>query len=622
MMNAEGFRSKGEFPDLYKDFIRTEGAPSILRRDNANEEGSAKVIAINRDLFVKDEFSEPYYPNQNPVESRMIRYIKQSTHTLMDITGAPEVAWFYAITYICEIHNRTADLKLPGCITPYQMRHGVTPDISAYLLFTFWEPILFLDLEEKWPYTRERPGRWLGVAHNVGDALTFYILDDQSKQVFARSVVRPFNKNKRIIWDPDFNVSNMVAQQGGDTETPTVSDAASDANEPKEPPVPDAISDVNNPSGQQNIPSRGTDLTFDPQDGKKVKVHEQDTYKGDSILRFANHKIPMNKDIPYVPRRKKERMCDTKYEGLVVDIPETPERVEVEMKKEGGQVEEHEADDKDSGIPKVKMKEPRRSARLQENSKTRSNKVFNALRSAHTIWVPSSMLRKRRKWALTNSIAAIPRYFFGTEQLLREAEACSEGEQMLTNDTMEQLRRYHLQLEYLERLGNRDDPDINWKVEDILDHTVRQHKGITRVFFKVKWRGGDTQWINMDDVRVHDPVAVIKYGEKENLLRTHGWEWIQAFLPMEEEVLLMTSAMNAATKDGHKYKFGIRVPSSVKEALALDRVNGNSFWEDAIRTELKQICEYDTFHVVEDGIYLPGYKRIPYHIVYNVKFDL
>ena len=232
------------------------------------------------------------------------------------------------------------------------------------------------------------------------------------------------------------------------------------------------------------------------------------------------------------------------------------------------------------------------------------------------------MLKKRTKWALCNSIAAIPKFFFGTEQLLQEAEACNEGEHMLSDETIEQLRRYHTQLERLERLGCRDDPDVNWKVEDILDHTVRVHKGRTRVFFKVKWLGGDKQWINMDDVRVHDPTAVIKYGQKENLLRTDGWEWVQAYLPMEEEVLLMASAMNASTKEGHKYKFGVRVPNSVKEALALDRVNGNTFWEDAIRMELKQICEYDTFHVVEDGVYLPGYKRIPYHIVFDVKFDL
>jgi hypothetical protein len=32
--------------------------------------------------------------------------------------------------------------------------------------------------------------------------LTFWILDDQSKLILARSVVRPFTENLRVKWDP------------------------------------------------------------------------------------------------------------------------------------------------------------------------------------------------------------------------------------------------------------------------------------------------------------------------------------------------------------------------------------------------------------------------------------
>ena len=121
MMNVAGFRSKGEFPNLYRDFLCNKGAPSILRRDNAKKETSAEVDEIHRELFIKDEWSEAYYPNQNPVESHMIRYLKQATHTLLDCTGAPDSAWYHACVYICEIHNPTADMKLKDGMTPYQM---------------------------------------------------------------------------------------------------------------------------------------------------------------------------------------------------------------------------------------------------------------------------------------------------------------------------------------------------------------------------------------------------------------------------------------------------------------------------------------------------------------------
>ena len=43
----------------------------------------------------------------------------------------------------------------------------------------------------------------MGVTENIGDQLTYWILDEQSKQLMARSVVRPLNNNRRVRQDPD-----------------------------------------------------------------------------------------------------------------------------------------------------------------------------------------------------------------------------------------------------------------------------------------------------------------------------------------------------------------------------------------------------------------------------------
>ena len=188
-IDVYGFRSKGEFPNKYRDFIRDHGAPSALRRDNAKEEKSEEVDQIHRELFIKDQFSEPYNPQQNPVESRGIRYLKEHMHVLLDRTGAPDAAWFHAAQYLASVHSILSNPKLPDQMTPKQYRTGVTPDISPWLQFTFWQPILFLDNENSWPSSKERSGYWLGVADNIGDFLTYWIFDDQSKQVLARSVV-------------------------------------------------------------------------------------------------------------------------------------------------------------------------------------------------------------------------------------------------------------------------------------------------------------------------------------------------------------------------------------------------------------------------------------------------
>src|SRR5687768_7352367 len=85
-----GIKSKGEFPRVYRDFIRDHGAPSALRRDNAKEEQSEQVLDIHREFMIKDQYTEPYHPQQNLVELNPIRYLKGQVHVLLDRTGAPD----------------------------------------------------------------------------------------------------------------------------------------------------------------------------------------------------------------------------------------------------------------------------------------------------------------------------------------------------------------------------------------------------------------------------------------------------------------------------------------------------------------------------------------------------
>jgi hypothetical protein len=74
---------------------------------------------------------------------------------------------------------------------------------------------------------------------------------------------------------------------------------------------------------------------------------------------------------------------------------------------------------------------------------------------------------------------------------------------------------------------------------------------------------------------------------------------------------------------GIKYKFGIQVPKGIKNAIDLDKKNGNQLCQEAIKTELKQLTDYQTFIVLHSGEDIPtGYQKIPYHIIFDVKYDL
>jgi hypothetical protein len=77
---------------------------------------------------------------------------------------------------------------------------------------------------------------------------------------------------------------------------------------------------------------------------------------------------------------------------------------------------------------------------------------------------------------------------------------------------------------------------------------------------------------------------------------------------------------------GIKYKFGIQVPigpKGIKNAIDLDKKNGNQLWQEAIKTELKQLTDHQTFIVLDSGEDIPtGYQKISYHMVFDVKYDL
>jgi hypothetical protein len=77
-------------------------------------------------------------------------------------------------------------------------------------------------------------------------------------------------------------------------------------------------------------------------------------------------------------------------------------------------------------------------------------------------------------------------------------------------------------------------------------------------------------------------------------------------------------AESALLKQTHK--FGIELPKTVKEALELDKKNGNTFWADAIAKEMKDVRV--AFKILLDGQSVPiGYQKIPCHMIFDIKME-
>jgi len=73
---------------------------------------------------------------------------------------------------------------------PIEACYGYTPDLSPLLLFTFFQQIYYLDAEIPFPNSKEKLGRFVGIAENVGGALTFWIWTEATEKLIALSVIR------------------------------------------------------------------------------------------------------------------------------------------------------------------------------------------------------------------------------------------------------------------------------------------------------------------------------------------------------------------------------------------------------------------------------------------------
>ena len=67
--------------------------------------------------------------------------------------------------------------KSIGWKTPMQMLTGTKPDITAIIIYKFWEKVYYAHVNPEFPYdSTEKLGRFVGVADDVGHALTYKIL--------------------------------------------------------------------------------------------------------------------------------------------------------------------------------------------------------------------------------------------------------------------------------------------------------------------------------------------------------------------------------------------------------------------------------------------------------------
>ncbi len=87
---------------------------------------------------------------------------------------------------------------------------------------------------------------------------------------------------------------------------------------------------------------------------------------------------------------------------------------------------------------------------------------------------------------------------------------------------------------------------------------------------------------------------------------------------LQKQDVIVAFMNSRVQKMSHKY--GIEVPTSVGNAININRENGNTLWQDALAKEMGNVCV--AFEVLGPGVRaLPGWHKASGHLIYNVKMN-
>ena len=94
----------------------------------------------------------------------------------------------------------------------------------------------------------------------------------------------------------------------------------------------------------------------------------------------------------------------------------------------------------------------------------------------------------------------------------------------------------------------------------------------------LKWKDGSSTWHALKDVKDSYPVELAMYAKENGLEKLPAFAWWVSYVVRKQERIIEKLKSKYWSRT---HKYGIRIPKSVKEALQIDKENGNTLWWDA-----------------------------------------
>ncbi len=147
--------------------------------------------------------------------------------------------------------------------------------------------------------------------------------------------------------------------------------------------------------------------------------------------------------------------------------------------------------------------------------------------------------------------------------------------------------------------------------------TKQMHQTTVGWKFLVEWANGSRQWIELKILKESNPIQVTEYTMACNIGEDAAFAWWVPYVLHKRDVIV--SAMNSRVRKT-SHKCGIELPSSVKNAIEINRKNGNTLWQDALAKEMGNVCI--AFEILGPNAKAPpGWHKALGHIDFDVKMD-
>ena len=141
-----------------------------------------------------------------------------------------------------------------------------------------------------------------------------------------------------------------------------------------------------------------------------------------------------------------------------------------------------------------------------------------------------------------------------------------------------------------------------------------------------QWRDGTSDWVALKHLKDSNPIQLAEYAVANRIQEEPAFKWwVSHTLRTRNRIIAKVKSRYWKTD----YKYGVRLPHSVQEALRIDKETGTDFWWQAIQKEMKKVMvafEYDDQLTPEqarsDHTKYVGFQEISCHMVFDVKMDL